>query len=101
MPRLGTNPPHLTRLDITESSQNCRNQRPQVDQTIRRCANDHDTEREHGQVLLKLEIAVHREQDIELTTCPGEQIAVRYARPPEPGYGMNLVAGKLERQFGW
>jgi hypothetical protein len=60
---------------------------------------DDDPEREPFDWLLKLDAAVHRDQDIVVPAHPAQEIAILDAGPASSDHGINVVAGELEGEI--
>ena len=78
---LGTNVLNLAGPKIFKCRQDFSDERPKIFYAIRPSPNDHNTKEKIANLLLALEIAVHREKCVDLALRPLEKLAVLDARP--------------------
>ena len=95
---LGTNPLKLARLGCGDRVEDGRDERPEMQHTIRWRADEDHTDGKGGDVLLELEVGVHRDQGIVVATHEAQEVAVLDARPPEADDGLDIVAVELSSE---
>jgi hypothetical protein len=64
----------------------------QIDKSIRASLKHDHAKRRSAEVLLRLQVLVHRHQGVEQTACSSQEFSVGYAGPPKTTYGFDLVA---------
>jgi hypothetical protein len=82
----------LTGLEGRESVEYCRIKRPEVQHAVGGRTDKQYGDGHNGQILLELEAPVHCDQRVVLTFHAAKKLAVRDARPPAAGHGIDSVA---------
>ncbi len=96
---LGTNNRYGARPDPRKNGHNPWHQRPEVVDVIAYGANCDHGDLKQRQVLLILQIPVHREEDIELPGGPAQEFAVLDAGPATLGDRSRLVPRQVPLQL--
>ena len=78
---LGTNLLEVSSLDPVQRCKDPGNEWKEILNPIRPSHNEHDTERQPHDVLLSLQLSVHGEERLHVTTRTTQQFAVFHARP--------------------
>jgi hypothetical protein len=80
--------PDQAGLDPVDGGEDRRHKRPQILHAVGRSNNDHNTERQCRDALLKLDTAVHCDEGIMVTAHSTQQLAVLDPSPPATGHGV-------------
>jgi hypothetical protein len=89
---LGLDPCDFARPQIWQRLQEQRNKGAKIGQTICPSSEDDNRERQIVDTLLKREVAIDRDERIELSGCTGKQGAVLYADPAKVQNRQHFVA---------
>ena len=84
-------------LDVFKSRQDLRNQAPEIRQSIRTRPKSQDGDRPPAQHLLVRDAPVHREECVEASLHPREELSVGHTLPPEPGDREDLMITPKQR----
>ncbi len=77
----------------SEPRQQIRNQGLQVFESIGSCGKGYHRNRQGIEVLLKLQILVGGEKNVEMCRCTPKELAVLYSRPAHLGNGFDGMTG--------
>lgn len=94
-------PSDPARLSHADGIENRRHQRAQVLHAIGLGANDDDTERQIRDLLLELDTAVHRDQNIIMAAHAVQEFPVLDAGPTAADHSLDDMAVELRSEIYW
>ncbi len=96
---LGANAVHLARLGHRDRLQNRWHSGSEIHHTIGAGVDENDRHPDGLQVLLILEILIHRDEDVELVTRASQQLPVCEPSPACAGHGLHLMVRQLDGEI--
>lgn len=88
---LAFNPPNLAGADLRKLFQEARYQRLEIDQPIRSSPQYNNGEGKMVDALLEGQIAINRDECVELLSCLDKERTITHAGPPEANDGCDIV----------